>query len=566
MRLFSTFLILLFMMFPASAQKRIALTFDDAPRADSAVFSGLERAEVLIAALASEDAGAAAFFVTTKGFERDRQGRARIAQYAQAGHLIANHSHAHNWARQTQADEYLADIDRAQEMLGGFENLRPWYRYPFLDEGRDAEKIAALVQGLEERGLSNGYVTVDNYDWHIEQRLQQALKAGQSVNFDALGKAYVQLLLYSAEYYDSLAVQTLGQSPVHVLLLHENDVAALYVDDLIRAFRASGWEIVSPDDAYSDPLPAPQSTNTGQGRIVGLAADAGRPNSTMWSWTIDEEMIDLRLARMNVFTDPDGLDECPAPPAMPEPLGAGTVSLDDRYEFGQTITADCQDLFIGVEHGVWQSVEHYRRSGEGWTHIRRIAGSEELSANDPYVTQDGERLYYIHHEGENTEIVYLNRTGLSSWSNPVFLPAPVNTPAHEFYISFDVNGDLIFSSDRGRGDYSLYRAVIEGEAFTTVEPFPEGINTRGYEADPFMSPDGSYLLFASSRHGGKGRGDIYIAFRQDDGWTDPVAVAEINTENHELCPFVGADGRTLYFTSDEDLYTVSTAILEAYRP
>lgn len=281
----------------ATAQKRIVLTYDDAPRGDGLVFSGEERATALIDALSSVDAGPVAFFVNTRGFDADGDGRARIQRYAAAGHFIANHSHSHPWAHRTSIEDYLADIDAAEERLQGIGNRRPWYRFPFLDEGRTADKISGIAAGLAERGLANGYVTVDNYDWHVDRRLQEALRDGRRVDYEKLGRLYVRMMLYAAEFSDSLAVQSLGQSPVHVLLLHENDLAALYSDDLVKAFRAAGWDVVSPETAYDSPLPPPETVHTGQGRVVGLAIDAGRHRSTLWTWAMDEDILDLELRR-----------------------------------------------------------------------------------------------------------------------------------------------------------------------------------------------------------------------------------------------------------------------------
>ncbi|MEL7311179.1 MAG: polysaccharide deacetylase family protein [Pseudomonadota bacterium] len=285
----------------AMAEKRVALTYDDAPRSDGQVYTGAERATALMEALASVDAGPVAFFVTTRGFDQNKEGRERIARYAAAGHLIANHTHTHPWAHKTVVADYLIDVDQAIVELEGFDNFRPWFRFPYLDEGRSPEKVKAIAEALTERGLANGYVTIDNYDWYLDGKLQEALKAGHKVDYEALGKLYVNMLLYSAEYYDSVAVQTLGESPVHVLLLHENDLAAMFADELVAAFRKNGWEIVSPDVAYEDPLPVPSSLRTGQGRVVALANDAGRAPTTMWTWAIDEQMIDVQIERSSAF-------------------------------------------------------------------------------------------------------------------------------------------------------------------------------------------------------------------------------------------------------------------------
>ena len=254
-------------------------------------------------ALGAVDAGPVAFFVTTRGLSEEG-GRERIRRYAAAGHLIANHSHTHPWSHKTSVADFLADIDRAESLLEGFENRRDWFRFPFLDEGRAPEKIGAIAAGLEERGLSNGYVTVDNYDWYLDRKLREALDAGHEVDYEKLGKLYVRMMLYAAEYYDSIAAQMLDEPPVHVLLLHENDLAALYADDLVLALRAAGWTIVSPDAAYKTPLPTPKTPFTSQGRVFALAADRGRARNTMWTWAIDEEMIDIQLARSGAFSVP----------------------------------------------------------------------------------------------------------------------------------------------------------------------------------------------------------------------------------------------------------------------
>ncbi|MEL6871175.1 MAG: polysaccharide deacetylase family protein, partial [Pseudomonadota bacterium] len=236
-----------------------------------------------------------------RGLDAQTDGAQRIERYAAAGHLIANHSHTHTWAHKQPVDDYLGDIDIAEQRLKRFDNRRPWYRFPYLDEGRSEEKVITLQKALRERGLQNAYVTIDNYDWYVDAQLQQALHEGRAVDYEALGKFYVRMLLYAAEYYDSIAVQMSGESPVHVLLLHENDIAALYADDLVIALRAAGWTIVSPDVAYDAPLPEPKSVHTGQGRVVALAADAGRARTTMWTWAIDEVMIDLQLERSGAF-------------------------------------------------------------------------------------------------------------------------------------------------------------------------------------------------------------------------------------------------------------------------
>ncbi|MEE4211759.1 MAG: polysaccharide deacetylase family protein [Parvularcula sp.] len=288
-------------------EKRIALSFDDAPRPDGPWFTGDERAERLIASLARTDAVPSVFFVTTGGFEKESGGRERVRGYAEAGHLIGNHSHAHLWLHRTETEAYLADLDRAEDALAGLPNRRAWFRFPFLDEGRsDLEKRDAARSALTARGLSSGYVTVDTYDWHLADRLSQAVSDGRTVDRAALRDVYVAMIVEAAEHYDRMALRTLGRRPVQMLLLHENDPAAAFIADAVKALRDEGWTIVSPDEAYADPLAQtmPQTTFSGMGRIAALAFDQGARGADAFDhWSASDVGIDTRLEQAGAFGD-----------------------------------------------------------------------------------------------------------------------------------------------------------------------------------------------------------------------------------------------------------------------
>ncbi|HWH22523.1 MAG TPA: polysaccharide deacetylase family protein, partial [Allosphingosinicella sp.] len=240
-------------------QKRIAITFDDVPRAPGGFMTPEERTELLIQALSQAKIQQAAFVVTTGNLDKPfgRGGEERIAAYAAAGHVIGNHSHSHRRLSQTPAAEYVADIDRAQAWLRNKPGYRPWFRFPFLDEGgKDMARRDAVRAALAKRGLRNAYVTVDNYDWHLEALAAQATREGKVMNLEALRRLYVDVLVDTANFYDRMAVETLGRSPAHVLLLHETDIAALFIGELASALRANGWQIITADEAYRDPIAA----------------------------------------------------------------------------------------------------------------------------------------------------------------------------------------------------------------------------------------------------------------------------------------------------------------------
>lgn len=261
---------------PAVAEdgKRIALTFDDVPRHAGAFLSEDERTAMLIDALARSGVEQAAFFVTTGNIARTTGGAERIGRYVAAGHVLANHTHSHPHLSEISAEAFLADIDQAAAWLAQQPANRAWMRYPYLDEGRDDRaKREAVRAGLAARGLSNGVVTIDASDWHYDDLAAKAKAAGQAMDMEALGELWVESHVEAAEFYDDLARRALGRSPAHLMLLHEADVTALYVADLVAALKGKGWQVITADEAFADPLAAMlPEVPSAQGTITEMVA------------------------------------------------------------------------------------------------------------------------------------------------------------------------------------------------------------------------------------------------------------------------------------------------------
>ncbi|WP_332817049.1 polysaccharide deacetylase family protein [Sphingopyxis sp.] len=275
-------MILLLLPVQAAGQKTIALSFDDVPRARGAFFTPDERTKRIIRELWRADAPQAVFFIVTGqlGHGDGYGGQLRIQAYVDAGHAIANHSNSHQRLSALTTEAYLADIDAAELWLKGRGAYRPWFRFPFLDEGgRDKTKRDAVRAGLAARGLRNGYVTAESSDWHLENLTREAVQANKKVNRKALRDLYVTWHVEAANFADTMMQKVTGRQPVQMLLLHETDLAALYVGDLVRALRKDGWTVVDADAAYADPIGAVMpDTAAANGTLTeALAWQAGQP-------------------------------------------------------------------------------------------------------------------------------------------------------------------------------------------------------------------------------------------------------------------------------------------------
>jgi peptidoglycan/xylan/chitin deacetylase (PgdA/CDA1 family) len=283
--LLAALLALLAFAAPAHAQKRIAFSFDDVPRRPGGFMTVEQRTTRLLAALRRSGIRQAAFFINPEHLLEPfgRGGAARIGRYVRAGHVIANHSYSHESLSEIGAAPYLADIDRASRWLAGRTATRPWFRYPYLDEGTrsavpDLAVRDAVRTGLARRGLLNAYITVDSYDWYLDYIAGNARIAGQRLDMNALRDLYVRIVVDSAEWQDRIARETLNRQPVQVFLMHETDLEALFLPDAVRALRARGWRVATMDEAYRDPIArvAPETRYLGGGRVDAIAAAAGR--------------------------------------------------------------------------------------------------------------------------------------------------------------------------------------------------------------------------------------------------------------------------------------------------
>lgn len=261
--------LILFLIAQTVFAGEVALTIDDAPVGDQALYTGLQRTERFISILKK-------YNIQTVFFSNSRQlpfdhGLERMNSYAKAGFFIGNHTHSHFGLDKTEdVQEYLKDIDKADELLKGFPTFKKWFRYPFMQEGNTYRKRNTVRRHLRKLNYKNAYVTVDLFDYFVNEKIQPVLKAKKKVDLDKACLMISDLALDGLKHYDDLAKKHLGGSVKQVLLLHENDIEAYCLEKLILRLKENNWAIISPEIAYTEPalVDEPDTLYLGGGRVA----------------------------------------------------------------------------------------------------------------------------------------------------------------------------------------------------------------------------------------------------------------------------------------------------------
>ena len=141
------------------------------------------------------------------------------------------------------------------------------------------------------------------------------------------------------------------------------------------------------------------------------------------------------------------------------------------------------------------------------------------------------------------------------WEDVVPLSALINSAQHDVLHGFNEDGTVMFFSK----GYDYNKSNILVDTFKndrTASDFPNEFlaKIKGSLGDAFLNIyNDSTILFSSKREGGFGGYDIYVTQLQSGRWTEPHNLGpQINTPYDEISPFLANDGRTLYYSSNNE--------------
>lgn len=253
----------------------LALTFDDGPnRVRTPRLSPDQRNAAILQALKEAKVQAIVFANGIDGGDT-AEGRAALAAWGEAGHLVGNHTYSH--LRLADLAAFKTDFLRCDAMIRGIPGYAKLFRFPYLKEGATLDIRDGMRAALAEAGYRNALVTIPTFDWLIDERLRSRLRRDPQADLEPYRTYYVEDVLDQADRARALALKLTGREVAHAVLLHHCLLNALFLGDLIRALRANGWTLVGPLEAYADPLyrQAPRTLDTGTSLLKTLAAEQG---------------------------------------------------------------------------------------------------------------------------------------------------------------------------------------------------------------------------------------------------------------------------------------------------
>ncbi len=114
---------------------------------------------------------------------------------------------------------------------------------------------------------------------------------------------------------------------------------------------------------------------------------------------------------------------------------------------------------------------------------------------------------------------------------------------------------LYYAADynqKGYGRYDIYKVSKTKKGWSEPKNVGKNINSDYWDSAPSIAPDNQALYFCSNRTGGYGGIDIYVTYKNEKGfWEEAVNMGPtINTAGDEQAPFIHADNKTLYFSSN----------------
>ena len=167
-----------------------------------------------------------------------------------AGAELGNHTYSHPDLNTVPLADYTAEIVKGEpilrEALAARGRRLRYFRHPYLHAGATPDAKAGLQAFLDARGYRVAPVTLDDSDY------MYAALYTRLAHRERARREYVPYMESVVEFFETRAVEVAGREFPQVLLIHDNQLNADVMPELLDMFRRRGYRFVPLDDALAD--------------------------------------------------------------------------------------------------------------------------------------------------------------------------------------------------------------------------------------------------------------------------------------------------------------------------
>lgn len=199
-----------------------------------------------------------------------------------------------------------------------------------------------------------------------------------------------------------------------------------------------------------------------------------------------------------------------------------------------------------------------------WSSPGLISINDQLdNTDDPCLSPDGTKLYYTSYDKEhNRDFIYFSDLKDGKASKPRQPAGKLNAIDMHWQFSMASNGNIYYAANG-----NIYLSELKNEIYQEPLKLGPSINSAYSECTPYINPGEDLLIFARSTNG---KPNLFISRKDASGnWMPAKALQHgINSDKHEMCPRISADGKYFFFISSREglfsAYWVDAKILDRY--
>ena len=277
------------------------------------------------------------------------------------------------------------------------------------------------------------------------------------------------------------------------------------------------------------------------------------------------------------------------PDTQPQNFAPGFISLENETSHCLVFSPDGNHLVYTWADSVWHSwgIMYSRRVKDQWLKpcLLRFEGSDKIPFN-PTFSNDSRNIIFtmVSTTWPDTDLYSISLTDSGYSSLPERMDIPINTSGLDFGYFMDKDSSIYFTGKRDEfvgGLFDVY--VCRKEKGNYVTKNLKVLNSALDDAAPFISPDGTYMVYEqmvnemgvvyNDSTARIIRIELFVSFRdKNNNWSTPINLgAKINSDKYKTYrPVISPDGRFLFYSRTEkkgaDIYWVSTKIIERLRP